>query len=102
MILFASASVIARMDVSPALVALARINRTEVMVQSMNAWRLSPSRLILAAIAIVIALGGSAAAEPGYSFATTPGKLPKSVVPTHYAIELEPDLDRLTIAGTEL
>jgi aminopeptidase N len=44
-------------------------------------------------------LGGAAAAEPVNSFAATPGKLPKTVVPTHYAIELEPDLEKLTLAG---
>jgi len=42
-----------------------------------------------------------AAAEPAYSFETTPGKLPKAVVPVHYAIELEPNLEGLTLAGRE-
>src|SRR5262245_18103430 len=42
-----------------------------------------------------------AAAEPTYSFETAPGKLPKTVVPIHYAIELEPDLEGLTLAGRE-
>src|SRR5262249_57000047 len=42
------------------------------------------------------------APEQVYSFAGTPGKLPKTVVPTHYAIELEPSLEGLTFAGTEL
>src|SRR5215471_16693451 len=43
-----------------------------------------------------------AAAQSRYSFDTTPGRLPKTVVPTHYAIELEPDLDKLTLAGSEV
>src|SRR5712691_12687746 len=55
--------------------------------------------LAAATLALALALGGAAAAEPAYSFAATPGKLPKTVVPTHYAIELEPDLEKLTLAG---
>ncbi len=41
----------------------------------------------------------AAAAEAGFDFATTPGKLPKHVVPVHYALALAPDLDKLTFAG---
>src|SRR5262249_44030217 len=37
-----------------------------------------------------------------FSFATTPGKLPKTVAPTHYAIDLRPDLDKLAVAGSEV
>src|SRR5260221_9026648 len=33
---------------------------------------------------------GSASAEPRFSFATTPGKLPKDVVPKHYALHIVP------------
>ena len=75
------------------------------MVQSMNRFRhVVPLRLSawIVAIAVILAFNGWASAEPGYSFAATPGKLPKTVVPTHYAIELEPNLDNLTIAGTEV
>jgi aminopeptidase N len=43
-----------------------------------------------------------AAAEPVFSFATTPGVLPKTVVPVHYALEFTPDFDRLTFTGSEL
>jgi aminopeptidase N len=41
------------------------------------------------------------AAEPLFSFDATPGKLPKTVVPVRYDIDLAPDLDQLTIAGRE-
>src|SRR5262245_39084930 len=51
--------------------------------------------------AALISIQG-AMAEPIYSFDATPGKLPKTVVPTHYAIELEPNLENLTLAGSEL
>ncbi len=42
------------------------------------------------------------AAEPVFSFASTPGKLPKTVVPVHYALDLAPDLEKLTFAGSEV
>src|SRR5947209_3753743 len=54
------------------------------------------------ALAIALVSVGVAAAEPGYSFDATPGRLPKTVVPIHYAIELEPNLESLTLAGSEL
>ena len=54
----------------------------------------------LALLGLMLATG--AAAESRYSFDATPGKLPKTVVPTHYAIELEPDLEGLTLAGAEV
>jgi aminopeptidase N len=53
-------------------------------------------------LAALLVLTGSGGAEPGYSFDTTPGKLPKTVVPTHYAIELEPNLENLNLAGAEV
>ena len=58
------------------------------------------ARLAAAMLVALLAHGG-ASAEPGFSFAATPGKLPKTVVPTHYAIELEPNLESLTLAGAE-
>ena len=53
-------------------------------------------------IMFVLALSGIAVAEPGYSFDTTPGKLPKAVIPLHYAIELTPDFESLGLAGVEM
>jgi aminopeptidase N len=52
--------------------------------------------------AVMLAISGSALAEPAFSFDTSPGKLPKAVVPLHYAIELTPDLARLTLKGSEV
>src|SRR6266436_4809420 len=52
--------------------------------------------------ALLLALAaGEAMAESPFSFDATPGKLPKSVVPIHYALDLTPDLDKLTFAGSE-
>src|SRR6266566_7135666 len=45
---------------------------------------------------------GRAMAEPVFSFGATPGKLPKTVAPTHYALDLTPDLDKLTFSGSEV
>ena len=46
-------------------------------------------RLVLGAAGLVVA---SARAEAPFSFDGTPGQLPKTVVPHHYAIRLETDL----------
>ena len=43
-----------------------------------------------------------AAAEPAYSLDATPGKLPKTVVPVHYAIELALNPEARTLAGSEV
>jgi len=52
--------------------------------------------------AALMLLVSGASAEPLYSFDTTPGKLPKSVLPIHYAIELTPNLQTLSVAGSEI
>jgi aminopeptidase N len=68
------------------------------MVRAMR----SLAAALAATLALALSISGSAVAEPVYSFATTPGKLPKSVLPLHYTIELTPDLERLTLAGVEV
>ncbi|PYL54995.1 MAG: aminopeptidase, partial [Verrucomicrobia bacterium] len=39
--------------------------------------------------------------EKPYDFASTPGKLPKQVVPLEYSIRIVPDLNKLTFSGSE-
>src|SRR3982075_2672333 len=56
---------------------------------------------LAATVVLALLLSGKAVAAPGYSFATTPGKLPKAVIPLHYAIELTPDLASLRLEGFE-
>jgi hypothetical protein len=58
--------------------------------------------MLAVTIVLVLSSSGIAVAEPGYSFDTTPGKLPKAVIPVHYAIELTPDLTSLRLAGVEI
>ena len=53
-------------------------------------------------IATLFTASGVARAESVFSFATTPSRLPKNVVPTHYAIDLKPDLTTRAIAGSEV
>ena len=57
---------------------------------------------LTAVLMLLVSASGSAFAESNYAFDNTPGKLPKTVIPVHYAIELTPDLEHLTIAGTEV
>jgi len=54
-----------------------------------------------AVLALWLAGGGVAAGERGFDFVMTPGKLPKTVVPLHYAIELRPDREMLRLPGIE-
>src|SRR6266851_1595327 len=56
---------------------------------------------LAATVVVALLLSGKAVAEPGYSFDTTSGKLPKAVIPLHYAIELTPDLASLRLEGVE-
>jgi aminopeptidase N len=56
----------------------------------------TPSTLLLIALATF-----GAQAQEKFVFENTPGKLPKSIVPRHYVIHLEPDLEHLTTEGAE-
>lgn len=61
--------------------------------------RLFAKRLVLTAALAGAAL--AARAEAPFSFATTPGKLPKDVVPLQYAAHLKPDLAANTFLGSQ-
>jgi aminopeptidase N len=50
---------------------------------------------------IGIFLASSLRAEEKFSLATTPGKLPKDIIPRAYAIHLEPNTDSLVTVGSE-
>jgi len=68
-------------------------------------WTASPvCRLVALAIAAIVPtalVSRAAVAEPTYAFDRTPGKLPKTVVPLNYTIELVPDLESLALPGVE-
>lgn len=58
-------------------------------------------RLAAAVILTVAAAGGAApAADAPFAFDATPGRLPKTVVPTQYTVELRPDLEARKIPGS--
>src|SRR5450432_102124 len=57
-------------------------------------------RFLLAVVFSLIFLS-AVTAENKFDFATTPGKLPKEVVPEEYAIRIAPNIADLTFAGSE-
>ena len=56
---------------------------------------------VSAALIVLFALLTAMNGEKPYSFETTPGKLPKDVVPLEYSIRIVLDVAKLTFAGTE-
>ena len=48
----------------------------------------------------VLGLSVAALAEQPFALADTPGQLPKTVVPRHYTLRIQPDLDLRTTTGT--
>jgi aminopeptidase N len=48
---------------------------------------------------VLLLLVSAAHADAPFSLETVPGKLPKTVVPIHYAIDLQPNLSALTAKG---
>jgi len=58
-------------------------------------------RQLLLFVSFVLLFHTSLHAEKKFDFATTPGKLPKEVRPSEYAIRIEPDLNKLTFSGSE-
>jgi aminopeptidase N len=57
--------------------------------------------VLLLLVAELSIMSSALASEKPFSFKATPGKLPKDVVPTDYAVRIVPDIDKLTFAGTE-
>ncbi len=57
--------------------------------------------VLLSGLTFAFAILSSVNAEKPFDFATTPGKLPKEVVPEEYAIRIAPDLKKLTFTGSE-
>jgi aminopeptidase N len=57
--------------------------------------------LLATALTTVAALPAAARAEAPFDFARNPGQLPKTVVPSHYAIDIVTDMATLTLTGHE-
>jgi len=57
-------------------------------------------RLLFCVVTFLFSLTTLSAEKP-FDFATTPGKLPKQVVPEEYQIRIAPDLGKLTFSGSE-
>src|SRR6476469_5556873 len=56
---------------------------------------------LLAFLALFLITSLVGAVEKPFNFNETPGKLPKEVLPTEYAIRIVPNLDNFTFAGSE-
>ena len=61
---------------------------------------MSSPRLVSCAAIFLISFSTVSAEQP-FDFASTPGKLPKQVVPEEYAIRITPDLKKLSFTGSE-
>ena len=59
----------------------------------MRAWRFLFVLTVMTATNLI--------AEKPFDFASTPGKLPKNVVPEQYAIRITPDIEKRTFSATE-
>jgi len=56
---------------------------------------------LLLLLAISFIFGAKLNAEKPFNFESTPGKLPKQVVPLEYSIRIVPNIDKLTFTGAE-
>src|SRR5215475_13149589 len=65
------------------------------MIQLLN----FSARVLTGAFALLVLLTVAHADAP-YSFDATPGQLPKAVAPIHYTLDLQPNLDAQTVAGS--
>ena len=57
--------------------------------------------LLAATTLTALSLAAASRAEPRFDFDHTPGKLPKTVVPESYTIDIVPDMQKLTLTGHE-
>src|SRR5215468_4887970 len=55
---------------------------------------------VLANVLGLLLLVAAARADAPFSLDTTPGQLPKTVAPVHYTLDLQPNLEALTVAGS--
>src|SRR6266581_7257792 len=70
------------------------------MTKSCSVREMRSLRLFLLGLFSII-LPATVTAEKPFNFESTPGKLPKQVVPTEYSIRIIPDIEKLTFTGSE-
>jgi aminopeptidase N len=58
-------------------------------------------RLLFVFVSFFSAIAGVNAEKP-FDFETTPGKLPKTIVPIQYSLRIAPKIDKLTFSGSEV
>lgn len=63
--------------------------------------RMNPALVRLVSLTALAVATMATAAEAPYSFGSTPGKLPKDVIPQEYTVNLIPDLASKTFRGSE-
>src|SRR5215468_7836425 len=56
-------------------------------------------RITIAAFLVMASPLAGSSAEAPFKFESTPGKLPKDIVPRHYRLYLRPDLEKLVTTG---
>src|SRR5262249_17947112 len=56
-------------------------------------------RITIAVLLVVAFPLAVSSAEAPFKFESTPGKLPKDIVPRHYRLSLRPDLEKLVTTG---
>jgi aminopeptidase N len=56
-------------------------------------------RVLTGGFALLVLMAAARADAP-FSLDTTPGQLPKTVAPIHYTLDLQPNLEALTVAGS--
>src|SRR6185369_7685514 len=57
---------------------------------------------LLTGVLVLLQIESAAYADAPFSLETAPGKLPKTVVPIHYAIDLQPNLTALSAKGVAI
>ncbi len=71
------------------------VHAVNMMIRLLN----FSARVLTGAVALLVLLTVARADAP-YSFETTPGQLPKAVAPVHYTLDLQPNLEALTVTGS--
>jgi aminopeptidase N len=87
------------------IVASLRYRENPVAMNAVHPYASPAGRILHCAAAVFLVsllLGATGATEPRYSFDTTPGKLSKTVIPLHYAIDLDLDSETLKVTGSEV